>query len=278
MLPPTDIADTEFIAFDLETTGLHPVAAQIVEVGAVRFRGDGTVLATFGQLVNPRRPIPRESTCIHGITDKMVLREPTIEEVLPKFLDFIGPEPVVMLAHNARFDVSFLSAAIGLLAHQPPLHPVIDTCQVARKRLQLNDYKLQTIGRHLGLIEDEKHRALDDAVLLKDVFAHLVQKRPRLHQLPELMQLATQLSFRPRTTTTPTPGPGQEVLWQAMAEGFRIAIEYAGGSTRGAKRNITPKQIVEMNGQVYASAYCHTDGFDKTFRLDRIGACERSDK
>lgn len=277
MLPATAIADTEFISFDVETTGFHPIAAQIVEIGAVRFRGDGTVLGTFGQLINPGSPIPIETTQIHGICDKMVARAPTLADVLPKFLAFVGQEPAVMLAHNARFDVSFLSVAIGKLGHSPPSHSVVDTCQVARKRLQLPNYKLETIGRHLRLIETEKHRALDDAMLLKDVFAHLVHRSPRLHQLNELLQLATQLGFQQQAVHRPKPSPGKEVLWQAMAEGFSVVIEYAGGSTRGTGRQITPRQIIEMNGQIYVSAYCHTDGFDKSFRLDRIGACRRSD-
>lgn len=102
------ISREEFIAFDLETTGLHPVFSRIIEIGAVRFRGDGTVLESFQQLVDPRCEISAGAAAVNGITGEMVAGQPTIEEVLPCFIDFIGDGPVVMMAHNAGFDMGFL--------------------------------------------------------------------------------------------------------------------------------------------------------------------------
>ncbi len=206
------LSQAEFIAFDLETTGLHPVGAQIVEIGAVRFRGNGIVLDTFQQLVDPRCGIPARATEIHGITNRMVAGQPVIGDVLPRFARFLGDTPVVLMAHNARFDIRFLSVAFRRLRQAGPAHPVIDTCTLARRRLDLPDYKLETIGRHLRLIDDETHRALEDALLLKDVFLHLIGRRPAIRSTDELYQLSSRLSFQRSAAALHDPSAGYERL------------------------------------------------------------------
>ncbi len=267
--------ETEFIAFDLETTGLDPTQARIVEIGAVRFRGDGTVLGKFQQLVNPACQIPTCVIWIHGITNQMVAGAPDISGVLPRFLEFLGDRPVVMMAHNARFDLGFLSAALGRLGLAGPRHPVIDTCTLARCRLSLPDYKLETIGRHLRLIETEEHRALADAILLKNVFAHLIGKRPAITGTDELYALTVPLGFTKTGGAPDAPPAGYEGLWEAMEAGQPVEIKYLGGSTPGAIRLITPLEIKHARGQMYVSAYCHESRCDKTFRLDRIASFRR---
>ncbi len=103
MNPLTPISEAEFVAFDLETTGLHPVSSQIVELGAVRFKGDGEVLGQFQQLVDPKSKIPHIATQIHGITNAMVQGQPSIAEALPEFLEFLGDAPIVMLRAQCKF-------------------------------------------------------------------------------------------------------------------------------------------------------------------------------
>ena len=112
MLPhDRPLAEVEFVAFDLETTGLFPVVNRIVEFGAVRFRLDGRELGTWEQLVDPECPIPPGVTEIHGITDTMVRGQPTVARALPGFLDFLGRTEAILLAHNATFDLGFLNFA-----------------------------------------------------------------------------------------------------------------------------------------------------------------------
>jgi len=262
----------DFIAFDLETTGLHPVGAQIVEVGAVRFRGDGTVLDQFQQLVDPRCEIPARVTEIHGITNQMVVGQPCIDEVLPSFAQFLGDAPVVLMAHNAGFDVGFLSVGFGRLGHPSPVHPLIDTCALARRRLSLPNYKLETIGRHLRLIDNEKHRALEDAVLLKDVFVHLIGKQPVIGTTDELYRLSLGLSFELFAAVLDDPPAGYEELWEAISEQQPVEMKYLGGSMPGATRIVTPLGVMQTRGAIYRSACCHKSDCDKTFRLDRIAS------
>ena len=268
-------SETEFVAFDLETTGLDPADSRIVEIAGVRFGADGEVLGEFQQLVDPGCRIPSRVIRIHGITNEAVAGEPGIDQVLPRFREFLGAEPALLMAHHARFDLGFLAAAILETGLALPAHPVIDTCALARRRLPLHNYKLETLGRYFDLIETEEHRALADARLLKDVFLHLVNRSPAIRDVARLFELAP-----PRQLSLPgrlghEPPAGYELLWEAMREESAISIRYMGGSTPGATRVIRPLQIRKMRGRLYVCAYCYESECDKTFRLDRISSAEK---
>jgi DNA polymerase III subunit epsilon len=264
----------EFIAFDLETTGLHPSFARIVEIGAVRFRGDGTILEEFSELVNPGCRIPAKVINIHGITDDMVAGKPGISVVLPKFQEFVGNEPVIMMAHNAGFDVGFLSVAFQQMRREPPMFPIIDTCAMARRRIALPRYSLESIGRSLNLIEDERHRALDDSLLLVDVFRHLVQHPNEIPDVHTLFRYAPPTRFESLEEHEETIPVEWRELHNSITRGRSIIIVYDGGSNPGQRRTITPLNIVQTSSVAYLHAYCHRSGSNKTFRLDRISNWE----
>lgn len=270
MDPITPIAQAEFIAFDLETTGLHPMSCQIVEIGAVRFRGDGEILGQFQQLIDPQAPIPWEAFRVHGITTSMVKGQPVLADVLPRFLEFLGAAPVVMLAHNAGFDLGFLSVALSRLRQPFPAHQTLDTCALARRRVPLRRYNLEALGRHWGLIETEAHRALEDALLLKQVFEHLVKRPTVLSNVEDLYHFSSPKGLEAFAVTLDQPPEGYEALWAAMAEGLPIEMRYAGGNQPGRVRRVTPQGVLRMRGSVYLAAYCHQGRCEKTFRLDRI--------
>lgn len=269
------LRDTDFIAFDLETTGLHPLAAHIVEIGAVRFRGDGTILGEFQQLVDPGCHIPDNATYIHGITDDDVAGQPTIREALPRFLEFVGDSPAVMLAHNAAFDLGFLAAAIRRLRQPCPMHAVVDTLILARRRLQLPNHKLETIGRFLRLIHDARHRALEDTLLLKDVFLKLVGRRPVMRTVEQLFELCPTLSFEPFGGILDHPPAGFEELWLAIAQQQPVILVYEGGSSPGSPRVVTPLGSAQNRGRIYLVALCHETDSEKSYRLDRISSYRR---
>ena len=152
--------DGEFVAFDLETTGLSPAQEAITEIGAVRFRG-GEVLDTFQTFVDPGKPIPYNITKLTGIRDKDVAGAPQPEEALKAFLEFAGDSPIV--AHNAGFDMGFLQAAAeraGISLDKV----VIDTLPLAQTLLpQLQKHRLNLVAEYLGLPTFNHHRAVDDA-------------------------------------------------------------------------------------------------------------------
>ncbi len=119
----------DLVVVDVETTGWLADAASITEIGAVRL-SPGRPMAEFSALVNPGAPIPPDITALTGITDAMVGAAPPIAEVLPGFLSFAGG--AVMVAHNAPFDVGFLTAACQDCGLDWPPHAVIDTAVLSR--------------------------------------------------------------------------------------------------------------------------------------------------
>ncbi len=152
----------EFVAFDLETTGLSQSRDRIIEIGAVIFRGTECV-ARFDTFVNPERPLPRGITDLTGITERDVFDAPAEAEAIPRFLDFVGDRPLV--AHNADFDVGFVSAACARLGLS--FEPVYaDTLALAQTLLpDLKRYKLDNVAGRLGLPDFRHHRADDDAYI-----------------------------------------------------------------------------------------------------------------
>ena len=155
------LLDGEFVAFDLETTGLSVRKDVITEIGAVILR-DGKVVDTFQSFVNPNRKLDPKNIELTGITDAMLVDAPQIGEVLPKFLDFCAGRP--MVAHNADFDVGFLTAACSKLSL--PFNPTyIDTLVLSQNLMpNLTKHKLNIVADALSLPEFNHHRASDDAL------------------------------------------------------------------------------------------------------------------
>ncbi|MFP4374750.1 MAG: PolC-type DNA polymerase III [Spirochaetaceae bacterium] len=162
------VSDITFVAFDFETTGLHPATDRIIELGAVKFQ-DRAVLGTFDMLVNPGIPMTDAAANVSGITAEMLASKPAIEQALPDFMEFISG--AVLVAHNAPFDMSFLRAALEIAGMGDVPNVVIDTQVLAQKAYpRLRSYSLQNLVSELDLTRGNAHRALDDAVMCKDLF------------------------------------------------------------------------------------------------------------
>jgi DNA polymerase III subunit epsilon len=263
-----------FVAFDTETTGLVAIAGKLVEVGAVRFRADGQELETFVQLIDPQDPMPLEAQRVHGITDAMVCGQPTVEHVLPSFLDFLGSPDTILLAHNARFDIDFLGVSMLRLGLDFPCHRIVDTLPLAQTRGPLlSNYKLTSLAAALRASQREQHRALADARLVKYVFLGLLQWMSDIGTVVELTRLTTPLTFHDAQVSKIQPPPGFQDLAIALEERRAMAIVYQGGANRARQRLVTPKALLQWNDTAYLAAYCHIDRKDKLFRFDRIRRC-----
>ena len=177
----------EFIAFDLETTGIQPKTDAIVEIGAVRFDG-AEPGESFCTLINPGRPIPPEASAVNGITDEMVAGSPAVETVLADFADFCGDLPLV--AHNAPFDFKFLDIAVNTYKARAPSKPVLDTCALSRIVFPgMINYKLGTLVNHFGFPPGDFHRAEIDSVHCGRLFAKIVESLQRGGQSAEVKDL-----------------------------------------------------------------------------------------
>jgi len=151
----------EYVAFDLETTGLSMRNDHIIEIGAVIMK-DGKELDRFQTFVHPGMKLQAETTNLTGITDDMLKDAPKLEEVLPQFFRFVGDRFVV--AHNADFDTGFMREACKQVGIEYRLTSV-DSLVLAQCLLQnMHRHKLDLVADALGLPEFQHHRAADDAV------------------------------------------------------------------------------------------------------------------
>ena len=168
--------DTEFVAFDIETTGLNAQTDRMTEIGAVIFSG-GSILREFNTFVNPEKPIPAEITKLTGIRDSDVENAPCEKDAMKQFLAFAGNRPLV--AHNAHFDVGFMKAAAKRSGMR--FMPVfLDTLALSQALLpELKKFKLDIVSNHLGLPKFNHHRASDDAMVVARIMDRLL---PMLRQ------------------------------------------------------------------------------------------------
>ena len=169
----------EFIAFDTETTGTNASADSIIEIGAARFK-DGKVIDQFETLVKPNRTIPDDAIRVHGITNDMVADAPELLDVLCDFASFCGD--TVLLAHNANFDVRFLTTAVETLKAPAPSGPVLDSYRIAKYCLNadiggpIKNHRLSTLVEYYNIPSSEFHRALADSVYCGKVFLYLLKE------------------------------------------------------------------------------------------------------
>lgn len=169
------LADLSLVVVDVETTGWLDEQGEITEVGAVRLAG-GQVTGEFSSLVRPRLPIPADITALTGITDEMVGRAPQPAAALRAFLAFASD--CVLVAHNAPFDVGFLTTACAACQLAWPTAAVLDTAVLARLLLgpdEVPDCRLGTLADYFAATTVPCHRALPDAKATADVLTGLLR-------------------------------------------------------------------------------------------------------
>lgn len=164
--------DQTFVVFDIETTGFSNTNDKITEIGAVKIE-NFKVVDRFSELVNPEVDISYKIQELTGITNDLVSDKPTIEEILPKFLDFVGDS--VLVAHNAEFDMGFISQK----SREQGLefkNKSVDTLTLARVLLpHLKRHRLNVIAKDLGIPLLNHHRAVDDAEATAHIFIKFLE-------------------------------------------------------------------------------------------------------
>ena len=162
----------EFVVFDLETTGFSALVDRVIEIGAVKIKNN-EIVDRFSTFVNPQIPISFRIENLTGINDQMVMNSGTIEQILPDFIEFC--KGCVMVAHNAEFDMSFIiNNAEKMGIEFAPTY--IDTVLLSQFLIPaLHNYKLDTLTKHLNVVLDNHHRAVDDAEATAHIFLKLVQ-------------------------------------------------------------------------------------------------------
>ncbi len=176
---------TTYCVFDLETTGVSYRTDKITEIGIIKYK-DGEIIDKFESFVNPEKPIPMKVQEITNITDEMVKDAPTIEQILPKVMEFFGDS--VLVAHNADFDTGFIRYNCQL-QNIPFENTYLDTLQLAKELYpDFTKYKLGIIAEKLGIKVEVAHRALDDVETTVKVLTKMfeVLKEKKVKKLEDI--------------------------------------------------------------------------------------------
>ncbi|MGZ4513014.1 MAG: DEDD exonuclease domain-containing protein, partial [Mycobacterium sp.] len=254
------LRDTTFVVVDLETTGGRTTGTggnapdAITEIGAVKVRG-GVVLGEFATLVDPQRSIPPQIVQLTGITTAMVSDAPTIDAVLPMFLEFAGD--AVLVAHNAGFDMGFLRAAAARCDIPWPRPQVLCTVRLARRVLSREEapsVRLAALARLFAVATQPTHRALDDARATVDVLHALIERvgNQGVHTYADLRSYlpdVTPAQRRKRVLAEGLPrrpgvylfrGPSGEVLYVGTAVDLRrrVGQYFTGADPRGRMKEM----------------------------------------
>ncbi len=190
-----DISNMRYVVLDLETSGLDPARSEIVEIGAVKIE-KGRVVDEFQSLVKPRKGMSRISERITGITDEMLKNHPPIEEVLPRFLNFLGDS--IIIAHNASFDYRFMRYWVREITGQDFERPYIDTLALSRALLTMSSYSLDKVAAKLNMESFKHHRAMDDARVTAKIFLKFMDmlKGIGIKKLSDIEKLRKDIDIR----------------------------------------------------------------------------------
>lgn len=161
----------KYIAFDIETTGLDPMYDEIIEIGAIKIE-DGKEIETFSTLIKPDYEIDEFITELTGITNEMVMDAPKINEVLPKFMDFIKDS--VIIGHNVNFDINFIYDNLINEDMNPITNDFVDTLRLSRRLLpELKHHRLSDLANYYNIDTTGSHRSLTDVRITIDIFKNL---------------------------------------------------------------------------------------------------------
>ena len=167
----------DYVAFDLETTGLNCERDEIIEIGALKVK-DGKVTERFARLIKPKLSVPPEITAITGITNEMLESAPPVEKVIPEFVLFCRDE--ILLGHNVMFDYKFTKVYAKRYC-LPFEKKGLDTLKIARKVLpELESRSLGALCEHYEIVNQAAHRAYHDALATAKIYhmlAHFYEEK-----------------------------------------------------------------------------------------------------
>jgi len=171
------------VILDTETTGLSNTEKhRIVEIGCIELNNQIPTNNIFHEYINPQRSVSEEAYKIHGYSDKFLSDKKTFAEIAESFLDFINGKKLII--HNAAFDLSFLNYELRLINQKTiDKKNVIDTLEIARTKYPGSQNSLDALCKRFNIDNSkrEKHNALIDCHLLKEIYVNLAdQKEPKL--------------------------------------------------------------------------------------------------
>lgn len=161
----------DYIVFDIETTGLDSSYDEIIEIGAIKVKNN-KIISKFNSLVKPQNEIEEYITELTGITNEMVKDAPTIEEILPDFMNYIGSN--ILIGHNVNFDINFIYDNLYRNKFDVLTNDFIDTMRISRKLLPyLQHHRLIDLAKYFEIDSTNNHRSLKDCEITMNVYEKL---------------------------------------------------------------------------------------------------------
>ena len=172
------------VILDTETTGLSTTEKhRIVEIGCIELENQIATNKIFHEYLNPQRSVSEDAFKIHGYSDKFLSDKKTFSEIAESFLNFVKEKKIIM--HNAPFDLSFLNYELRLINRKEiDKKNIIDTLEIAQSKYPGSQNSLDALCKRLNIDNSkrEKHNALLDCQLLKEIYVNLIdQKEPKLN-------------------------------------------------------------------------------------------------
>ncbi len=227
-----------YVAIDLEMTGLNAKRDTILEIGAVKV-ANKKVVEEFQVMIHPHMKLPLQVVQLTGITDEMAAQGDELGEVFPKIVEFCAD--LTLLGHNIMFDYSFLKQA-ATNQNLPFEHAGVDTLKIARSLLPKEQKKtLQALGDFYAIQREHRHRALDDARLAMELYE--IFEREYGAQQPALFAPAPLLY---KTKKQQPASERQKKRLKELADYHQVALQVPWESLT---KNEASRQIDKIIGQ-----------------------------
>ncbi len=263
------ISDIPLVFLDTETTGLNPrFGDRMIEIALARFRGD-VMEDYFVTLVNPGRPISPGAARVHGLTELDVRDAPRFAEIIPQLCAVLAGG--VIVAHNAPFDLGFVSNEFRLARVERPDNLTLDTLALLRGHFRFPSNSLARVAERLGIRPERSHRALADVLTTRAVFSYMADdlERRGAHTLGDFLRLqGGPVAWR--TDTLPADVPLPPALEEALRLNRQVFLRYVDENGRQTERWVSPITVRSDRDYLYLRAYCHLRNGERSFRLDRV--------
>lgn len=223
------------IFYDTETTGTQVDKDRVVEIAAY----NPQTKANFVAYINPQIPIPEEAAKIHGITDDLVAEADIFPKVYQQFVDFCGSDSVLVAHNNDAFDYPLLNKECVRHSITPTTFPSIDSLKWAKKyRPDLPKHNLQYLRQVYGFSENRAHRALDDVIILEQVFSSMTDDL----SVSQILELLSE-TINPKTFRMPF-GKHKGKLLSDVPSSYLTWLEEQGALDKPENNSL--KEVIEF--------------------------------
>ncbi len=255
---------------DTETTGLSPkFGDRICEIALVCCVGT-TIVESFSTLINPGRSISRAASAINGITDEMVAEAPAFANISKDIRRLL--DGTILVAHNAQFDLNFLSSQFRTIGQPLGENIVLDTLLLSRKCYHFPSNSLGRIAMSLGVPTPTLHRALGDTMITKEIFSCILSELAAqgIDTIEKILVFQGGSVPFPKAEEMVVP----PLLEEAIDSKCLIKLKYLSAHGRETTRIVEPIEVTSFNDCLYLMAHCYLRGDQRTFRLDRVLSME----